>query len=90
MPRPTPIEVIDAVQVFIEEYLDRPPEELIYRYDPGMRCEDAVPGVNGFNEEVWTIHVRNAFPEDDGLRLSIAEHLYQKFGIGVEVWLAWR
>ena len=90
MPQPTPVEVIDAVQVFIAEYLERPPEELIYHYDPGMRCEDATPGVNDFDQEVWTIRVRNAFPEDDGLRISIAEFLYDKFGIGAEVVLEWR
>ena len=63
---------------------------MIYPYDPGMRCEDAEPGVNNLNQEVWTVRVRNAFPEDDGLRINIAEHLYQKFGIGTEVVLEWR
>ncbi len=90
MPQPTPAEVIDAVQVFIGEYLERPPEELVFNYDPGMRCEDAFPVDGAPNQDAWAVQVRNAFPEDDGLRISIAEFLQEKYGIVAEVELAWR
>ncbi len=92
MPQPTPVEIIDAVQVFIGEYLERPPEELIYEYDPGVRCDDAYPGEDEdeLDRVVWRVHVRNAFPEDDGFRLNLVERLYEKFGIIAQVELAWR
>lgn len=90
MPEPTPVEVIDSVQVFIAEYMERPQEELIFNYDPGMRCEDAYPSSDDQRDLTWTIHIRNAYPEDDGLRISIAEFLHEKYGIGAEVVLQWR
>ena len=90
MPQPTPVEIIDSVQIFIAEYLERPPEELVFNYDPTLRCEDAVPHFNQADEEVWTILIRNAFPEDDGLRINIAERVFDKYGIATEVVLEWR
>ena len=90
MPQPTPVEIIDSVQVFIAEYLERSLEELLYEYDPGVRCDDAFPDVNDIDQDVWRVHIRNAFPEDDGFRLNIAERLYDKYGIIAEVELAWR
>ena len=90
MPGPTPVEIIDTVQIFIAEYLERPPEELIYEYDPGVRCDDAFPDIDDMDRDVWRVHIRNAFPEDDGFRINIAERLYDKYGIIAEVELAWR
>ena len=90
MPQPTPVEVIDAVQVFISEYLDRPREELVFNYDPHMRCDGASPVDTSPYRDAWAVHVRNAYPEDDGLRISIAEFLLEKYGIMAEVELAWR
>ena len=90
MQQHTPTEIVDAVQVFIAEYLERPQSELLYEYDPGVRCDDAFPDVNDMDQDVWRVHVRNAFPEDDGFRINIAERLYDKYGIIAEVDLAWR
>ncbi len=90
MSQPTPLQVVDAVQSFIYDFLDNPPEGLIYDYHPQMRCYDAAPVASSVNGAGWTVRVCNAFPEDDGLRLRIAEHLFDKFSINVDVALEWR
>ena len=82
-------DVIDAVNGFIADLLDNPPEEAIYTYHSGMRCYDVSFGVNSTGVEGWTVFIEKAFPEDDGLRLKIVDYLEQKFGIGADVVLEW-
>ena len=82
-------DVIDAVNVFIADLLDNPPEEAIYTYHSGMHCYDVSAGVNSTGVAGWTVFIEKAFPEDDGLRLKIADHLEQRFGIGADVVLEW-
>ena len=90
MPQPTPVQVMDAVNLFITDLLEDPPDTAIYDYNPGMRCYDASFGIINTGAEGWKVFIDKALPEDDGLRISIAEHLYAKYGAGVEVVLEWR
>ena len=82
-------DVTDAVNVFIADLLDNPPEEAIYTYHSGMRCYDVSTGVNSASIQAWTVFIEKALPEDDGLRLKIVDYLEQKFGIGADVVLEW-
>ncbi len=82
-------QVIDAVNVFIADLLDDPPENTIYTYNPGMRCYDVAFGVISSGAEGWNVYIEKAFPEDDGMRLSVCEYLESKFGIGADVVLEW-
>jgi hypothetical protein len=82
-------DVIDAVNGFIADLLDNPPEESSYTYHPGMGCYDVSAGVISAGVAGWTVFIEKAFPEDDGLRLKIADYLEEKFSIGTDVVLEW-
>lgn len=75
---PTHAAVISAVNAFITDYSN-----------PGLHCYDATHGVNSTGDEVWTVFLGKAFPQDDGLRLDIAEHLAAQLDIGADVVLEW-
>lgn len=75
---PTHAAVISAVNAFITDYSH-----------PGLHCYDAVHGVNSTGDEVWTVFLGKAFPQDDSLRLDIAEHLAAQLNIGADVVLEW-
>ncbi len=75
---PTHAAVISAVNAFITDYSN-----------PGLHCYDAVHGVNSTGDEGWTVFLGKAFPQDDGLRLDIAEHLAAQLDIGADVVLEW-
>ena len=90
MPQPTHAEVINATQEFIADLLNRSAAgETSLPYHPGLHCYDAVSGVNRTGDAMWTVLLGKAFPEDDGLRLDLAEHLNDRLGIGDEVALEW-
>lgn len=90
MAQPTPVQVMDTVNVYISDLIDEPPDTAIYTYNPGMRCYDASFGLISTGIDGWKVFIDKALPEDDGLRISIAEHLYAKYGTGAEVVLEWR
>lgn len=89
MPQPTHAEVINITQEFIDGLLHRVEEAGSRLYHPGLHCYDAVSGVNRTGDAVWTVFLGKAFPGDDGLRLELAEHLYDRLGIGSDVALEW-
>ena len=81
--------VMDAVNVFISELVDDPPENVIYEYNPGMRCYEVVFGTTEAGTKGYTAYIEKALPEDDGLRISLAEFLQEKFGIEADIVLEW-
>lgn len=75
---PTHTAVITAVNNFITDYTN-----------PGLHCYDAIHGVNSTRDAVWTVFLDKALPQDDSLRLDIAEHLAAQLDIGADVVLEW-
>lgn len=75
---PTHAAVITAVNNFITDHTN-----------PGLHCYDAIHGVNSAGDEVWTIFLGKTLPQDDSLRLDIAEHLSEQLDIGSDVVMEW-
>ena len=89
MPEPTPAQVIDSTQEFIDALLNRPPSEVSRSYHPGLHCYDAISGVNSTGDAVWLVLLEKAHPDYDELRLEIADYLYDRWGVGADVALEW-
>ncbi|MYC29931.1 MAG: hypothetical protein F4X65_07575 [Chloroflexi bacterium] len=81
--------IMDAVNVFISELVDDPPENVIYEYNPGMRCYEVTFGTTEAGTRGYTAYIEKALPEDDGLRITIVEFLHEKFGIESDIVLEW-
>ena len=75
---PTHAAVISTVNNFITDHTN-----------PGLHCYDAIHGVNSTGDGVWTVFLGKALPQDDSLRLDIAEHLAAQLDIGADVVLEW-
>lgn len=75
---PTHAAVITAVNNFITDYTN-----------PGLHCYDAIHGVNSTGDAAWTVFLGKALPQDDSLRLDIAERLAEQLDIGADVVMEW-